>query len=180
MEVVELVVSPAHRYAGRPSDGLQPAAPDERPSRVEVRAHLGLVGDRYFGARHRRAAVTFLSVEELRGALTPLGAASVDPRLARRNVVLSGVDVESLLHTTFTIDAGHGPIRFRSMTRANPCAWMDVVLAEGAHRALRGHAGIRTEPLDDGVIELGPVQLLDVVPIPPEERRRPRRVSAGA
>ncbi|WP_082554502.1 hypothetical protein [Aeromicrobium sp. Root495] len=184
MEILELVVSPGHRYAGRPTDGVAPMGEgvDEAPTRVDVRAHRGIVGDRYFGARHRRAAVTFVSREELESVLVPLGVETVDTRLARRNVVLSGVDVESLLHTTFTIDAGHGPARFRSLTRANPCAWMDVVYAEGSHRGLRRHAGIRTEPLDDGVLEVGPVRLLDVVPLSPEElpRRRGRSVSAGA
>ena len=52
---------------------------------------------------------------------------------------------------------------------------MNVVFAEGAHQAMRGHAGIRTEPLDDGVLRVGPATLLDVVPLPAEELSRSQR-----
>ncbi|MFF8584069.1 hypothetical protein ACF07O_05000 [Streptomyces althioticus] len=64
VEVVELLVSPAHRLAGRPSEGPAPGPDDERVTRAEVRARLGLVGDRYFAqAAHRDASVTMMSVE---------------------------------------------------------------------------------------------------------------------
>jgi hypothetical protein len=33
---------------------------------------------------------------------------------------------------------------------------MDVVLAPGAFRAMRGRGGVRCEPLDDGVLRAGP------------------------
>jgi hypothetical protein len=42
---------------------------------------------------------------------------------------------------------------------ANPCAWLDVVLAPGAHRGMRGRGGIRCAPLSDGVLRLGPAVL---------------------
>jgi hypothetical protein len=143
-----------------------------------------LVGDRYFGTKHTHAAVTFIAAEaidRLEGELGPLpaGTAPFRAELARRNVITRGLDVESLVHHTFTIDTGAGPLSFRSVTRANPCAWMDVAFAEGAHQALRGHAGIRSEPLDDGVLRVGPAQLVDVVPIPPEELSRSQRLAAS-
>ena len=72
----------------------------------------------------------------------------------------------------FTIDAGNGPIDFRALTPANPCAWMNEVFAPGAHQALRGRGGIRSEPLDDGELTLGPAIITDIRPIPPEELRR--------
>jgi hypothetical protein len=36
---------------------------------------------------------------------------------------------------------------------------MNVVLAPGAHNALRGRGGVRCEPLDDGVLRVGPAVL---------------------
>ena len=60
----------------------------------------------------------------------------------------------------------------RSMTPANPCAWMNTAYAPGAHQALRGHAGIRCEPLDDGELSVGPATIADITPIPPEELTR--------
>jgi hypothetical protein len=42
---------------------------------------------------------------------------------------------------------------------ANPCAWMDVTLAPGAHKALRGRGGMRCEPLTSGTLRLGAATL---------------------
>jgi hypothetical protein len=170
MEIVGFVVSPAHRYDGRPSDGPKAATADETPDQIEVRAHLGIVGDRYFGTKHRHAAATLISADEVEDALADNGINRPDLLRARRNIIVRGMDVESLVNTTFTLDSGSGPIRFRSLTRANPCAWMDGAFGPGARDALRGHAGIRMEPLEDGMLEIGPVALGDVIPIDPDER----------
>ena len=176
---MSLVVSPVHRYDGRPSDGVLPFDGSESVDEVQVRAHRGLVGDRYFGTKHRHAAVTFLAAESIDQLEGELGTGPFDPELARRNVVTRGLDVESLVHTTFTIDTGHGTLAFRSLSRANHCAWMNVVFAEGAHQAMRGHGGIRSEPLDDGVLRVGTARLLDVVPVPAEELTRSQRAVLG-
>jgi MOSC domain-containing protein YiiM len=179
IEIVTLVVSPLHRYDGRPADGPKPYDGSETVDEVQVRAHKGLVGDRYFGTRHTFAAVTFLATESIDRLEGELGTGPFDPALARRNVVTRGLDVESLLHTTFTIDAGGGPIPFRALTRANPCAFMNGAFADGAHQAMRGDAGIRTEPLADGVLRVGPATLLDVVPLAPEELSRRRKAAVS-
>lgn len=170
-EIVSLVVSPIHRYEGRPADGPVPFDGVEEFESVEVRAHKGLVGDRYFGTKFAFAAVTLISEEAIRELEGTLASGPFDPVLARRNIVTRGLDVDALARTTFTIDAGHGPIAFRSLTPANPCAWMNEVFAPGAHQALRGRAGIRSEPLTDGFIRVGPATITAVTPIPPEELR---------
>ena len=169
---MSLVVSPLHRYGGRPADG--PAAYDrvEEVDSAEVHAHKGLLGDRYFGTKFTFASVTIISEEAIRELEGTLGAGPFDPVLARRNIVTRGLDVDALARATFTIDAGHGPIEFRSMTPANPCAWMNEVFAPGAHQALRGHGGVRSEPLVSGILRVGPATITDIVPIPPEQLRR--------
>jgi hypothetical protein len=48
---------------------------------------------------------------------------------------------------------------------ANPCAWLDVVLAPGAHRGLRGRAGVRCAPRSDGALTLGAAVLRSAVPL---------------
>ncbi len=174
-EVVTLVVSPVRRYDGRPAEGPRPFTGVETVDHVQVRAHRGLVGDRYFGTRHQFAAVTFLASESIERLEGELQTGPFDPVLARRNVITRGLDVESLVHTAFTIDAGDGPMTFRALTRANPCAWMNGAFAEGAHQAMRGHAGIRTEPLHDGMLRVGRFTLVDVVPLTPDEISRRQR-----
>lgn len=167
VEIVGLLVSPVHAYDGRPGDGPRPDPDGGHPDAVEVRAGLGIVGDRYFGRQaHRRAAVTFFAAESLDDIARELALPSVpDPLLTRRNVVLRGFPVDELaagrdtVGAEFSLDSGDGPVRFRAHRGANPCRWMDVVLAPGAFRAMRGRGGVRCEPLSDGTLRLGPAQL---------------------
>ncbi|GAA1749831.1 MOSC domain-containing protein [Aeromicrobium alkaliterrae] len=178
VQIKALVVAPSHRMSGRPRDGMAPATGPEDATTARVRAHRGIVGDRYFGTRSARAAVTMIATESIEQLERDLGAGPFDPALSRRNLVVEGFDVDALVRCSFTLDAGHGPIRFRSFTPASPCAWMNEVFAPGAHQALRGHAGIRCEPLDDGQISVGPATITDVAPLAPHELKRPTRAAA--
>ncbi|AXB49167.1 molybdenum cofactor biosysynthesis protein [Amycolatopsis albispora] len=162
MEIVALLVSSRHAFEGRPSDGPRPDP--EPPGRevVTVRAGLGLAGDRFFNhPAHRQAAVTVIAAESLDHLVRELGLpAAPDPHLTRRNITLRGFDVDGLERgTVFSLDSGDGPVRFRAHRPAHPCAWMDVVLAPGAFRGLRRRGGVRCEPLDDGLLRLGPATL---------------------
>jgi MOSC domain-containing protein YiiM len=153
VEIIALHVSPEHAFEGRPVDGPRPDPLPVRRDHVEVRAGLGLVGDRYFNHRaHRNAAVTIFAAESLEALhLDP----PPDPHVVRRNIVLRGFPVDELVGQHFTL----GGIRFEGHRAAHPCAWMDVVVAPGAFRGLRGHGGVRCVPLDDGVLRLGPAML---------------------
>ncbi|SNT38525.1 hypothetical protein SAMN05421812_105196 [Asanoa hainanensis] len=149
-EIVELLASPAHRFEGRPADGPAPAPPGELVDEVEIRAGLGIVGDRYFGRpAHRDAAVTVIARESLPPGI---GLAQV-----RRNILVAGIAVDDLVGSILRLDSGSGPVRLAVRRRANPCAWMDVTVGPGAFKALRGHGGIRCSPLDDGTLRVGPV-----------------------
>lgn len=162
-EIVALHVSPVHAYEGRPSDGPRPDPEPVSRDHVVVRAGLGLVGDRYFNrAAHRRAAVTVFAVEALDDITDDLGLAAVpSPLVVRRNIVLRGFAVDRLArHDVFSLDSGDGPVRFEAHRPANPCAWMDAVIAPGAFKALRGRGGVRCVPLDDGLLRPGPVALV--------------------
>jgi len=149
-EIVALLASPVHRYEGRPAAGPAPAPPGELVDQIEIRAGLGIVGDRYFGrAAHRDALVTVIAREGL-----PPGAGLVQ---VRRNILVAGIAVDDLVGRVLILDSGSGPVRLDVRRRANPCAWMDVTIGPGAFRAMRGHGGIRCHPLDDGRLRLGPV-----------------------
>jgi MOSC domain-containing protein YiiM len=153
VEVLQLLVSPVHRLAGRPGDGPVPAPADELMARVEVRGGLGLVGDRYYARpAHRNAAVTLMAAEHLPRDIDP----DAGLRHTRRNVLLRGVDVDSLVGATVALDCGSGPVLLAVNRPARPCAWMDVTVGPGAQRALRGKGGVRCTPLSDGVLALGP------------------------
>jgi len=157
--IVELLVSPVHRYEGRPADGAAPAPPGELLDTVRIRAKLGVVGDRYFGKpAHRDAAVTLIAQESL-----PAGVGLLQ---VRRNILVTGIAVDDLVGQVLTLDAGSGPVSFAVLRRANPCAWMDVAIGPGAFRALRGKGGIRCVPLNDGTLSVGPVLVSVSAPVP--------------
>jgi MOSC domain-containing protein YiiM len=156
-----------HRYDGRPGADV-PTQEGDRRERAEVRAGYGVVGDRYAGrAAHGDAAVTVLAVAALEQLAAELGVAPFDPALARRTVVLRGAEVEALRGGTFELDCGEGPVRLGGGRPANPCAWMDVVLAPGAHRGMRGRGGVRCAALSDGVLRVGPAVLRSPVLLDP-------------
>jgi MOSC domain-containing protein YiiM len=164
VEVVGLLASPEHRYGGRPA-GAVPEQDGDRREVLEIRAGFGVVGDRYAGKpAHRDASVTVIAVEPLDALAADLGVPPFEPLLTRRNVVLRGADVESLRGQTFALDCGEGVVVLRGGRPANPCAWMDVVLAPGAHRGMRGRGGLRCAPVTGGVLRLGPAVLM----LPPD------------
>jgi MOSC domain-containing protein YiiM len=150
ISIVELLRSPVHRLAGRPQDGPAPAPPGELVDRVELRKGLGIVGDRYYAKpAHRDASVTVIARESLPAGV---GLAQV-----RRNILVAGIPVDDLVGEILTLDSGDGPVRLAVKRRANPCAWMDVMIAPGAWRDLRNRGGVRCTPLDDGLLRVGPV-----------------------
>lgn len=149
-EIVQLLASPAHRFEGRPADGPAPAPPGEVVDHVRIRAGLGIEGDRYFAKpAHRDASVTMIAVESL-----PPG---IDLVQVRRNILVRDLPVDDLVGAVLTLDTGDGPVALQVRRRANPCAWLDVTIAPGAWRQLRGRGGIRCTPLTDGVLRLGSV-----------------------
>lgn len=153
VEIVQLLVSPVHRFAGRPGDGQPELPPDELVTTAEVRAGLGIVGDRYFNRpAHRNASITLMAVERL---------PQPDPGEAgllrtRRNVLLRGVDIDAYIGSTVFLDCGTGSVDLEVRSAARPCAWMDTTLGPGAQRALRAGGGVRCRPLSDGILTVGP------------------------
>jgi MOSC domain-containing protein YiiM len=150
---------------GRPLAPPPDPALDARPA-VQVRAGHGVVGDRYAGRpAHRDASVTVLAVEALEAVAAELGAAAFDPHAPRRTVVLRGAQVEALRGLRFSLDCGDGEVVLQGGRPAHPCAWMELALAPGAHRALRGRGGVRCAPLTDGLLRVGPAVLRSPVPL---------------
>ncbi|GAB3930599.1 hypothetical protein GCM10029976_032840 [Kribbella albertanoniae] len=172
VEVVALMASPVHSYDGNPQDG---PLPDPRPvgrQSIEVRAGLGIVGDRYFGADvRRRTAVTLMDAASLDHVQEELHLTEpIDPLRTRRNITLRGYAMDRLaagrgpgndrrLGKQFSLDTGSGPVAFQALAPASPCAWMDVGLHPGAFQALRSRGGIRALPLSSGTVSIGAGQL---------------------
>ncbi|SEF17720.1 hypothetical protein SAMN05216533_8491 [Streptomyces sp. Ag109_O5-10] len=150
--MAQLLVSPVHRFSGRPAQGPSPDPAGGLVPEIHVRSRLGIVGDRYFAQpAHRDASVTIMSEENLPTGIDP--AAGLQQ--TRRNILLRGVDIDAYVGWTVCLDTGAGPVVFAVNRAARPCAWMDAVIGPGAQRAMRGKGGVRCTPLSDGVLRTG-------------------------
>jgi MOSC domain-containing protein YiiM len=168
VEILHLLVSPQHAYFGRARDGAA-VVPTTDADRVELVAGKGIVGDRFFGkAAHMDAAVTLIAAEALEAVAAELGRGPFDPLLTRRNVVVRGAELAPLLGEEIVLESHGESVRLLVGRPANPCAWMDRVLAPGAHAAMRGRGGVRCRVLADGVLHRGPAVLHSPVPLEPE------------
>ncbi len=168
VEILHLLVSPAHAYFGRAREGA-PNVPTRDAELAELVAGKGIVGDRFFGkAAHMDAAVTLFAIESLEAIAAELGTARLDPLLTRRNVVLRGAHLAPLLGHGFSLESGGQEVRLKAGRPANPCAWMDQMLAPGAHKAMRGRGGVRCQVISDGVLHRGMAVLLSPVPLEPQ------------
>ncbi|MEV7634907.1 MOSC domain-containing protein [Pseudarthrobacter enclensis] len=167
VEILHLLVSPAHAYFGRARDGaadVQTTDVDE----AEVVAGKGIVGDRFYGkAAHMDAAVTLFAVESLEAIAAELGKGPFDPLLTRRNVILRGAQLPPLLGQDFTLESGGSSVSLHGGRHAQPCAWMNEMLAPGAHPAMRGRGGIRCRAVTGGLLHRGPAVLVSPVPLDP-------------
>ncbi|MGK3957817.1 MOSC domain-containing protein [Arthrobacter sp. R4] len=173
VEVLHLLVSPAHAYFGRAREGAADV-PTTDADRFELVAGKGIVGDRFFGkAAHMDAAVTVMAVEALESIAAELGTAPFNPLLTRRNVILRGADLPPLLGGEFALESHGNVARFKAGRPAHPCAWMDQMLAPGAHKAMRGRGGIRCQVLSDGVLNRGPAVLISPVLLDPKRAGAP-------
>ncbi|WP_314326546.1 MOSC domain-containing protein [Paenarthrobacter ilicis] len=165
VEVVHLLVSPAHAYFGRAREGAADV-PTTDAEQAELVAGKGIVGDRFFGkAAHMDAAVTLFAMEALESIAAELDAGPFDPLLTRRNVILRGVELAPLLGKEFVIESLEDEVRLKAGRPAHPCAWMDQMLAPGAHKAMRGRGGVRCQVIAGGLLHRGPAVLVSPVPL---------------
>ncbi len=156
--IERLFISPGHNFYGRHGE-----APLEHPTvsveSVECVAGRGLRGDRFFDYKpDYKGQITFVAAETLAEVWDSLEvpASRRDIAATRRNVVTSGIDLDGLIGREFVIDG----VRFLGSEECRPCAWMDQAIAAGAERCLRGRGGLRARILSDGLLRVGPVELV--------------------
>lgn len=150
-----IFISAGHNFFGhygRPA-GTNPATEVET---ARCRAGLGLEGDRFFGYRpDYNGQITFFAWEAYEGIKRALSVPALQPDAFRRNVLVAGAHLNSLIGSRFTL----GGVEFEGMCESKPCAWMNTAVAPGAEKWLRGHGGLRAKILTDGVLRRGAVDL---------------------
>ena len=111
---------------------------------------IGLEGDHYDSPGGKRQ-VTLIRKEDMAEAASELGMPTLDPALARRNLVVSGLDLPVAKGVVLRI----GECRLEITGPCHPCERMDQNFGPGGTKALGGRGGLTARILQGGNIRLG-------------------------
>jgi MOSC domain-containing protein YiiM len=156
MRIRQIFISPGHNYFGHHGQ-----APDDYPlvevPCIECVAGHGIRGDRFYDYRDNyKGQITFFSLEVFKRLARHFGLTSKSPGALRRNVVVSGIDLNELIGEEFSVQG----VRLRGTGHCKPCYWLDQAFAPGTENFLEGNGGLRAQILSDGVIAVGNAQLV--------------------
>lgn len=155
LTIRHLYLSPGHNFYGR--HGQEPDThPLRKVEEAECVAGRGLVGDRFFDYKENfKGQITFFDWATYQELLPLLTGPDPGPSAFRRNVILEGIDLNTLIGRTF----GLQNLRFEGIEECRPCYWMDQAFAPGTEDALQGRGGLRARILTDGMLRTGPAAL---------------------
>ena len=156
----DIWISSGHDFKGRHGQGRQN---NEilRVNTAECHAEKGILGDRYYNEQPSgKTQITFLSREVVSEMCDALGLTSLDCSTLRRNVLISGVDLNSLIGRQFRLRS----VLFEGVEECKPCYWMDEAVAPGANAFLVGRGGLRCRILEHGAIACGEAELEAIDP----------------
>ena len=120
-------------------------------------AGAGLAGDHRSGRPGSRRQVTLIQQEHLAVVAGLMAMSTVDPRLLRRNLVVSGINLLALKDQRFSI----GGAVFEYTGLCEPCSRMERQLGCGGYNAMRGHGGITAIIVAGGEIAVGDAVAVD-------------------
>jgi MOSC domain-containing protein YiiM len=151
-----LFSSKGHNFFGRHGQSSENHEMIEHET-IQLLAGRGIVGDRFFDWKENyKGQITFIDlavIDEIRiHAENPALPASA----FRRNVVISGIDLLSLIGKTFEING----IRLQGTEECRPCYWMDEACNKpGTEEIMKGRGGLRCKILNDGSLNIGTCNL---------------------
>lgn len=160
IEIHHIFVAPQHGFIGQQADAARTHQMQELEE-VECVAGSGLRGDRFFDYKEDyKGQATFFSADVFAQACLHVNAPKAPAWAMRRNIMVSGLDLNELVGREFEI-AG---VRFLGTEECAPCRWMDRAIGPGARAFLAGNGGLRTRILHGGILRRGPQELALVNP----------------
>ena len=156
MLIRQIFISSGHNYFGHHG-----RPPDDYPL-VEVReiecvAGHGIRGDRFYDYKDNyKGQITFFSQEVFEGLSAAFPNVRKSPGALRRNVIVSGFNLNSLIGEEFEVQG----TRFLGTAHCRPCYWLDEAFAPGAEAWLKGNGGLRAQILTSGTLRVGASNLL--------------------
>ncbi len=146
-----IFISDGHNFFGH--HGQPPGKHAVRDvEEVECVAGKGLKGDRFFEHKDGyKGQITFFALEVFDELRSALGIDDLSPGSVRRNVIVSGLELNDLVGKEFEVQG----VRFFGVEECKPCYWMDVALSDGARDLMTGRGGLRCRILTDGPLRVG-------------------------
>ena len=146
----QILTSPKHNYFTREKFDVGDA-PTIDNKQVYLSSGKGIQGDRFEFSKY---PITFFSLEVAKEVCESLEI-ELDIKLFRRNIIISGVHLNSLIGKRFKI----GDIEFEGIAHCNPCTWMNAVMKKGAYAQMQGRGGLRAKVISDGILACGNYEL---------------------
>lgn len=153
MHIRHIYISGDHNFYG--NHGKPPGEhPMIEVAEAECVAGKGIAGDRFFDYKpDYKGQITFFSWEQYERICQKFELADTPPSVFRRNVIVEGVDLNSLIGEHFELQG----LEFLGTVEATPCYWMNGAVAEGAEEAMKGQGGLRAKITRGGTLRPEPV-----------------------
>ena len=117
---------------------------------VQITTDSAIQGDHY-NKKDGNRMVTLIQQEHLDTVANILKIDSVDPKLTRRNIVVSGINLLALHNRQFQIGED---VILEGTGYCHPCSRMEINLGPGGYNAMRGHGGITAKVIKGGTLNL--------------------------
>ncbi len=167
-----LYISDGHNYFGRYGKTSLGHLIEERET-LEIVAGKGIKDDRFFDYEEDyKGQITFFDYAVYEKVRDEVVKGDLDPSKFRRNVIIDGVDLNSLIGKRFGLNG----IEFTGSCECSPCFWMDEACAEGTLEFLVGKGGLRARILHDGELRSGVYELEVLGDYPIEEDSKNEKI----
>jgi MOSC domain-containing protein YiiM len=166
VEITHLFISPGHNYYGRHGKGSEDYAIIDADE-INLIAGRGVEGDRFYDYKEDyKGQVTLFDHATYERVMEKFELPDLKPSAFRRNVVIKGIDLNSLIGKEFRLQG----IGLSGSEEAKPCYWMDEACASGVDAPgvdapgvdapgvedfLLGSGGLRCRITSDGRLEKG-------------------------
>ncbi len=149
--IEHIYISPGHNFFGH--HGREP---DDHPlvevEEIHCLAGRGIAGDRFLDFKpDYKGQITFFDMDVYGELCRRLDIFDKTPGALRRNVFVRGLDLNSLIDQTFSIQG----VAFSGSAECKPCYWMDRAFGPGAEAFLVGRGGLRARILTSGTLSAG-------------------------
>ncbi len=118
---------------------------------ISVTVDDGIEGDHYSN-KNKKRQVTLFQAEYLPMMASFLGKEKIDPTLLRRNIMVSGINLNALKDKQFKIG---DEVILEVTGECHPCSRMEENLGLGGYNAMRSHGGLTTKVIQGGKIRIG-------------------------